>query len=469
MAEEPVEEEPIAAEDEVDSGGGLFSGFGEEEDTAPVDSDNEMLHSRRENSVLFSLDDLTRKGEEIDVTTAQGDDSGLIDIRQVAVDDSGQDDLFSGFGAGDASAADVSADVPMAGGSQATLAMPILRKKSRWPLYLAASFVGAVVLAGAVYAAMTMMTGPGEKGIRQAVASASEMAFTQINQTRLKLETEHQGAVAAARATGKEKELAAEREAEAEMASFSKELEQRLADVETLNQKKLGDLEIKLEDARKAAEERKKRRLAAEAALKKAEEAAATAAATTEVAVAEKKAPKEARVETKEERQARHKRREERKAQSKKEAKKEVAKKEEKKVEKKAEKKESAGSDDKKKDANAFFNAMDKKGGDGGSDGTAAKKPSKKTLTTTDIMRVVNKNKGAMRKCFQKYGAGLDSATIRTKLKISGSGEVTNVSISSMEFAGTALGNCVRKSQAKMKFPAFAKTALTKSISVRLP
>jgi hypothetical protein len=277
-----------------------------------------MLHTRRENSVLFSLDDLTRKGDAGDAGAAQSDDSGLIDIRQVAVDDSGQDDLFSSFGAGDASANDVSADVPMAGGLQATLAMPILRKKSRWPLYLAASFVGAVVLAGAVYAAMTMMTGPGEKGIRQAVASASEMAFTQINQTRLKLETEHQSAVAETRASGKAKEVAAEREAEAEVATFSKELEQRLANVETLNQKKLGDLEVKLGDAKKAAEERKQRRLAAEAALKKAEAAAVAKEVTTEVAAEEKKTPQEPRVETKDEREARRKRREERKAQSKK-------------------------------------------------------------------------------------------------------------------------------------------------------
>jgi len=63
----------------------------------------------------------------------------------------------------------------------------------------------------------------------------------------------------------------------------------------------------------------------------------------------------------------------------------------------------------------------------------------------------------------------LESATIRTKLKISGDGSVTSVSISSMEFAGTALGNCVRKTQKKMKFPPFARKVLLKSISVRLP
>ena len=121
------------------------------------------------------------------------------------------------------------------------------------------------------------------------------------------------------------------------------------------------------------------------------------------------------------------------------------------------------------KSANDLLMACDIEYVDDDGDTTQAARPSKKTLTTTDIMRVVNKSKPAMRTCFKKYGKGLESATIRTKLKISGSGSVTNVGISSMEFAGTALGNCVKKVQKGMKFLAFAKPSLTKSISVRLP
>ena len=102
--------------------------------------------------------------------------------------------------------------------------------------------------------------------------------------------------------------------------------------------------------------------------------------------------------------------------------------------------------------------------------GRRSKEPRKETLTTTDIMNVVKKNEPAMRTCFKKYGAGLGGATIRTKLTIRGAtGEVVKVSISSMEFAGTALGNCVRQVQKKMKFPAFTKPSVSKSISVRLP
>jgi predicted Zn finger-like uncharacterized protein len=484
--EEPVshEEEPVVEEDDVlpvaadeedeDVGGGLFADFGGDEEESGSEASGEMLHSRRENSVLFSLDDLSKKADDRNASTASGDDSGLIDIRQVAVTGSG-DDLFSGFGAGDGSAADVSAEVPMAGAGQATLAMPILRRKSRWPAYLAASVVGAVLIAGAVYVAMTMATGPGESGIRQAVASASEMAFTQINQARIKMETEHQATVAQARTGGKEQEMVAEREAEAELASFEKVLEARLADVETLHSKEVGDLEAKLAQATKEAEERKQRRLAAELALKQAAlakvEAPAESEKVAEVASADGgKSSQEKRVakkETAEERQARKER--EAKRAEERAAKKEEKKEAEKEVVKKEEKKEVAKVDDGKKDPAALLKALDKKSSDTGSADSGDSAPKKKMLTTTDIMKVVNGNKSAMRACFEKYGAGLESATIRTQLKISGSGEVTNVSISSMEYAGTALGNCVRKAQSRMSFPAFAKPSLTKSISVRLP
>jgi hypothetical protein len=102
---------------------------------------------------------------------------------------------------------------------------------------------------------------------------------------------------------------------------------------------------------------------------------------------------------------------------------------------------------------------------EGGDDGGAKKK----TLTMSDITREVKRKRGEMQECFAKYGSGLSSARISTRISIDNSGKVTGVEIASREFAGTALGNCIKKSQMSMEFPPFSGAPVKKPISVLLP
>jgi len=115
-----------------------------------------------------------------------------------------------------------------------------------------------------------------------------------------------------------------------------------------------------------------------------------------------------------------------------------------------------------------ILDILDKKGGkeDGGGEGSGV---AKKTLTSGDLMKGVNSRRGAMQECFNKYGGGLDTVTIRTRVTIAPSGSVTEVQISTMQFAGTALGNCVRSELSKMTFPEFSGPAVARPVSVRLP
>ena len=477
----PASQQDGAEEEDEDEGegagyGDLFGGFdgGEESQPKTKSSEKEMLHTRRDSSVLFSLDDLVQK--EPESTEPQlTEDSGLIDIRQVALEQQ-SDDLFAGMD-GEAGTPAPSV-VP-----QAALSMPLLRKKKQWPVALAASIGGLLVLVAAAYGAMTIYGGPGEEIILQSMASASERAYADRKTQLAKLSAEQQGFVDAAKARAETKLAELRADSVGKASDMEKATVAALAELRTLNQQRIGELEHKLAEARKIAEESKKKRVLLAAAEKaKLADAAVTGdggpstgdKGAVDGAAKDKKSPVKERELTDKERKERAKKRAERKKKRAEEKakkkdlaklalKKEDKKKDDKVVEKKEEKK------DDKKDPHALLMALDKKKAGGDGDDAGAKKPSKKTLTTTDIMRVVNKAKPKMRNCFKKYGAGLESATIRTKLKISGSGAVTNVGISSMEFAGTALGNCVKKIQKKMKFPAFAKPSLTKSISVRLP
>jgi hypothetical protein len=115
-----------------------------------------------------------------------------------------------------------------------------------------------------------------------------------------------------------------------------------------------------------------------------------------------------------------------------------------------------------------ILDILDKKGGkeDGGGEGPGG---GKKTLTSGDLMKGVNSRRSAMQECFNKYGGGLDTVTIRTRVTIAPSGLVTEVQISTMQFAGTALGNCVRSELSKMTFPEFSGPAVARPVSVRLP
>ncbi len=492
---QPLREEPLFPQEEeapkpkkkrskpapkpaADSGGGLFDGFdggNEPADQAASGDSDGLLHSRRETSVLFSLDDLVqkdkgRKERKTDKHQAV-DDSGLIDIRQVAMEQQ-SDDLFAGFGSKEPQSA-APATV-----TQVALSVPILKKRKKWPMAVAATVGGIALAAAAAYGVLMLTSAPGPEVIQQSIAMASEQALRQKSEGMLKLQEEYQARLDAARKSSQNAHDAAAVEAQKVVAEAQGERERTLAEVRSRQEMRIGDLTTKLEAARKEAEERKKRVLiaAGEAPAVK-EEAVAAGGANSAGSNGAAAAPAEAKKTVKDEKKTAKKdekstakkdvaKKEEGKKDSfiKEEAKKEEVKKEEVKKEEPVEEKQPAG-----KDAKALLAALDKKqeGGDEGEEGGAAS--SKKMLTTTEIMKVVNGNKPAMRECFDKYGAGLESATIRTKITIAGNGSVTAVTISSMEFAGTALGNCVKKVQMGMNFPAFAKPSLSKAISVRLP
>ena len=494
LAEEPLfpaqEERPRPAKAKpskkkkpaADSGGGLFDGFdggSEPEPSSGAGDKDGLLHSRRETSVLFSLDDLVQKDKgrrERKTDKHQAvDDSGLIDIRQVAMEQQ-SDDLFAGFGSKEPQSSAPAAI------TQVALSVPILKKRKRWPLALAATLGGIVLAAAAAYGVMTLTSAPGPEVIQQSIAMASEQALRQKSEGMLKLQEEYQARLDAARKTSQDARQAVSGESDKLVADARVERDRTLAEVRSRQEMRIGDLTNKLEAARKEAEERKKRVLLAANDTPPAKEEGGAPANGGAKAVGDKgavAAPAEAKKTVKDEKKTAKTDAAKKEAAKKEAAKKEEAKKEEAKSEsfvkeetKKEEVKKEEPVEEKAaggKDAKALLAALDKKqegNGEGEEGGAGA---SKKMLTTTEIMKVVNGNKPAMRECFDKYGAGLESATIRTKITIAGSGSVTSVTISSMEFAGTALGNCVKKVQMGMNFPAFGKPSLSKAISVRLP
>jgi hypothetical protein len=343
----------------------------------------------------------------------------------------------------------------------------MFRRRRRWPAALGLSAGGVVAVAAAVYLVFSFVAGPGPELIKQTLASASEKAFLDRTKHRDELREEWEARVGKARGTQEALKRKAEAEAAEELASFAEQQRRRKVDAASEQARQLAGLEAKAAGLRQAAEEKK----AAAAESAKAGAAAAagagTGAAGTDAgkgAVAVKDAGKKdlgkkdagkKDLGKKDAGKGEAKKAEAPKVEEKKE---EVAKAEEKKVEAPP---EEAKKDDAKEILKGLDEKKDESAGAGGDTG-------KKTLTMGDITKVVNQNKPEMKACFEKYGAGLESATIRTKVTIAASGEVTAVTISSMEFAGTALGNCVRKVQLGMKFPATA-TQQTKSISVRLP
>ena len=472
------EESPAPSTSGADDEDDMFAGFGGGDEEAegvagdqPETRPEDMVHTRRETSVLFSLDDFVQKEDAEPQSkpkqkSASVQDSGLIDIRQIAAEEreEEEEDLFASFAAGDSGGTQ--------NAMQAAVAMPILKKKKVWPKVLGIAAALVLVLGGGAVGAYTLLSKVAPQDVQAKLEATTAQAFKNLSDRVSKLQDEHMQSLLAAR-SGKEEKLK----------TVSSQQDDRL---ESLREKKLAELEsvrseqsatlAKLESERKQVQSQHEmanaRVRAAQKEMEARRKAAILAGASNteekkeEVVEEKKEEKKEPRQYTKEERkrylEKKRKADEERK---KREAARKEEKKEEKKVVEKTEKKEEMKEEKKGSDILAI---LDKKGGgsdDGGEGGT----PKKKTLTTRDVMQAVNSSKGSMRQCFTKYGGGLDSATIRTKVTISGSGSVTKVAISSMQFAGTALGNCVSNVQKKMKFPAFAKPSITKSISVRLP
>jgi len=457
-------------------GDDLFAAFdaapGKGQGDQPVRKAQEMLYTRRETSVLFSLDDLTKKKGDRDtapaeVGQAKADDSGLIDIRQVALGTQAED-LFAGIAS--QPRAVMSSDpqqsiVADLGG----LSMPVLRKRRRSTVVAAFVAVSVVAVAALGYGGYVFVTGMGGSVelVGQVLASASERAFKQKVAAADQVRENGRAKLEAAKKSADDAIAAAAAKAEEEMKALQVKTAAQMAELGTSNEKALIELQSSVDKAREAAEKRKALLAAASAPAETVGSPAGTGAAV--VPGTEKATGKEP--EKKKELSAKEKD----KGKSKEKDKKEVSASDAlisgaKKEEKKEEKKEVAADEKKEKDPAALLKMIDEKKGAEAEDGGAAAATGKKTLTTTDIMKVVNGNKGKMRDCFTKYGAGLESATIRTKITIQGStGTVTEIQISSMEFAGTALGNCVGNIQKKMKFPTFASQSLSKTISVRLP
>jgi len=466
---------------ESDGGDDLFAGFdspAEEKQQPAQPKGQEMLYSRRETSVLFSLDDLVQKkdGGGKKAKQKKADDSGLIDIRQIG-GVRAEDDLFAGL-AGPAPGAapgpqqqSVVADL--------RLAVPTIRRRKKLPMVLAGG-LGGLAAAGAVAYGLyfvLVLSGGSVELVGQVLASASERAYKQRMSLTDKLEAEGRSKIDAARQEAAAARAETTEKAGQALAALKTAKQAELAEFKTSQEKSLIELQGSVAKARENVEKRKAALAAATApaAAGPTEAAGAASAIPAGTSGTDKASSKDG--EKKKEAAAKDKEKGKDKDKEKGKDKEKVdigsvladgAKKPEKEVEKPAEK-EPVAEAPKEKDPQALLKMLDEKKEDGGDAGGAAGGAEKKTLTTTDIMKVVNGNKGAMRDCFTKYGQGLESATIRTKLTISGNGTVSDVTISSMEFAGTALGNCVRSVQMKMKFPTFSSGSLSKAISVRLP
>jgi predicted Zn finger-like uncharacterized protein len=462
VADEPGADAPAA--DEEESHGSLFAQFdsGDGEDAAAEAADDRLLHTRRETSVLFSLDDLS--GNAVDKaasdSTKEGD-SGLIDIRTIAMDNEEDDDVFGAFGTGD------SRVLPDVGA--AAVAMPLVKRRKRWPIFLAAGIVVLIGLGiGGFLGKDHIFPGVSFMGeiIPDAVAGVKVWQAKRVEELQetytKKLETVQEEGAEAVKAAQRALDARYEQArtaAEASRLEHKKAWDARLATLEgsvkDLEKKKTE--KIAAQKAKADAEAAEKARLEA---ARKADELA-KADAEAKVAEAAKAETAEKAAEKKAERRVTDRKKTEKAG----EKTAEVAK-VDKKVEKKAEKTDTGG----KKDAAALLAAIDKKkaGGDSGDDAEAAK-PSKKTLTLSDITRVVRSNKGKMTACFNKYGSGLSSARISTRVTIEGSGSVSSVTIATREYAGTALGNCVKNVVKKMTFPAFSGKPVKKPIAVSLP
>ncbi len=456
LAQEDARKDSKPEPQKPETSGGLFDGFGGDDDEDRSDADaKSMLHQRHDTSVLFSMDDLFGGDKpEAPAKVEKKDDSGLIDIRKMAIGAQEEEkDLFGAYGK--------DSDGSESVGMQGPVVIPIVRRRRKTPWVVAA---GLVVIAGAAGAAVLALNQAGSAGlfVNTYLPSARAEAKSDTGEKLQALREQHDQ-----RKEEVEKGLRAELDAlrqgndQVFMAAM-RDRDDKLSQREKYWNDRISGLEAEL--AKVTAATAAKAALAAQVPLKNGR----PVEAAPPVVKAEDKSPEALRKEEKDRRTARDERKKDEARRKDEGAKKQAAA-------------ESAIPEDKpqvaqdkpkneKVQAADLLKMIDKKpeaGGDeGGGDEGGVKK---KTLTMSDITREVKRKRGEMQECFAKYGSGLSSARISTRISIENSGKVTAVEIASREFAGTALGNCVKKIQLGMEFPPFSGAPLKKPISVLLP
>ncbi|GEM_PF-6181326 len=464
-----------------DAGGEAEDGDFEAQDDAPAN----LAHTRRETSVLFSIDDAIggKKGKKKKRSPDGGStvDSGLIDIRQMGVGKQ-EDDIFASFSGGSVSSSLDESSV-IAGGKGASIAttainVPILKRKKKWPFVVAAVAVGLllVVGGGGFYWAFHAYFGTGSpKWLEGQLRTLHTNALNESTNLAKKSGEELQ-----AQKDAKLKEI------DTKLDAARKAHETRVASLEA-DFRSLRDEEVKAFETEREALDKRRSELQ--------EKLGALANKKQEVVVVKEVAIEPKKVEpedggTKEAANPTQDDQNTKKATNDSGSKKqgsgsktsgnEKAKTPEKEKAKEPEKekagtgggtqaaKEPAKTEEKKKTGNEADDILKKVDG-GGEKVVQADTAQLRPLSNTDITKVVGENKGKFRDCYDRYGGGLQPSTIRTRVTISPSGDVSSVVVSSAEFAGTALGNCVRDALKNAKFPAFGGNAVTKPVSVRVP
>lgn len=463
---------PVPKKEEEDD---LFGSFGagsdSHEDEEAVDSAN-LAHTRRETSVLFSLDEMKggKKGKK--AKKAVEDDSGLIDIRQMSVEKR-DDDIFASFGGGQTVAEEPS-HLMGAGGqnSMATAALnvPILKRKKKWPFVVAAVAVGLIVVlgAGGFYVAFNAYFGPGSpKWLEDQLRAAHTNALNDATTLSKKAS----------------EELASQKDAKL------KEVEDKIEALRNEHDKRYALLDSEADKARKEVQSKFDEEIGVLNKQKtELQEKLVAMAGEKKVVVVQQPVP--ADVKTPENPTPPNPTDNPPEDGGKKpnnttnNPKTNNPKTNNPKTNNPTDgggtqggktptnptnpTNNTTGNEVKNPTNNEAADILGKvdggTGSDGGDGGTA-----KKALTTTDVTKAVAEARPGMKDCFSQYAGELEGATIRARLTIAPNGEVTGVVVASAEYAGTALGNCVRDKMNKMKFPAFSGSPVTKTISVRLP
>lgn len=458
-------------EEEEDLFGSFGAGSSSQDDDEGVDAAN-LAHTRRETSVLFSLDDMKgKKGKK--AKAAVEHDSGLIDIRQMAVERR-DDDIFASFGGGQ-TAAEEPSHLMGAGGQNsiatAALNVPILKRKKKWPFVVAAVTVGLIVVigVGGFYVAFNAFFGPGSpKWLEDQLRAAHTNALNDATTLSKKAS----------------EELAAQKD------SKLKEVEGKIEALRTEHDKRYAMLDSEADKARKEVQAKFDEEIGAlnkeKADL---QEKLVAMAGEKKVVVVQQPVPGEVKNpenptppvnnetppagdggkkpnSTTTNPKTNNPKTNNPKTNNPTDAGGTQGGKTP--TNPTNPTNSTTGNEVKNPTNNEAADILGKidggTGGDTGDGGTA-----KKALTTTDVTKAVAEARPGMKDCFSQYAGELEGATIRARLTIAPNGEVTGVVIASAEYAGTALGNCVRDKMNKMKFPAFSGSPVTKTISVRLP
>ncbi|NUN13624.1 MAG: zinc-ribbon domain-containing protein [Myxococcales bacterium] len=439
------DDEPQAARPAAqDSGGGGFFAV----DDKSQQSEKTMLHQRRESSVLFSLDELdTKKKQQASGSAAEHtSDSGLIDIRAVARRESKAKaslqtagDLFGDFGAASAASETEGAfDTRLKEGAAAPI---IIKKKSNGPLY---GVIALLVLLVAGAAVFFFVIQPQQREAELAVAEAN----------RAKAESEAEAARKAAELTARQEEAQKLAETAAKTAEAAR---------------------LEAEAAKKVAEEQMKKMAADQAAA-----AAAAAAAKQPPEMAAETAQPTPTEQGKTPEQTTAKQDRQGKVDTKKAEVKDKATEMKDVVQKTANQppqdtpKVVQKTSQEATAANALLAGLN----------SAQKNPAPtptnaspevadsgsslpKDLKSSDVRKVVRNYSGKVINCYKNHGGGADgAAVVSTRVTVSGSGNVTNASVTS---GGNAqMVNCIEGALRGMKFPQFQDASQTIDIPFRV-